>query len=408
MSNVVINGGMPLKGRVLPSGSKNAALPILFAAIATKGKSKIYNVPDIGDVKIALEILRILGAGIDYSSEVLILDTEKMQYAEIPRVLTSSIRASSYLIGACLARFGRFHLSDFGGCNFCNRPIDMHLSAAEVIGARIIDNEITADRLSGGHIVFNIPSVGATVNALIMSASAESDTVIEGAAIEPHVRAVAKFLTSAGAHIEFCGNKIYVTPGGLSGGEITVIPDMIEAGTYLLAAPVTGGRISVEYPYPEELESFLDMLSASNTGVSVVGNEITVYGFPTHSIDITTAPYPGYPTDLQPQLAPLMARYCGGIIHERVWEKRFSYLASLAEFGVKYRINFSDAMVFPSVLSPAETAATDLRGGASALLTALAAPGQSKIENTEIIERGYSDIWNKLSDLGARIIDFNV
>ncbi len=403
MSNVIIRGGIPLRGEIIPSGSKNAALPILFATVVTRGISRLYNVPDIGDVRVALEILRRLGADIRYADDALIVDTTSLRYVKIPRELTSRIRASSYLIGACLARFGCFHLSDFGGCNFCNRPIDMHLAAAQAIGAEIEGREITARHLIGGRIRFRIPSVGATVNALIMAASADSETVIHGGATEPHVRAVAEFLTSAGAKIEFSSSEIRVIPAELRGGEITVIPDMIEAGTYLLAAPLTGGEISVLYPYPEELESFLEPLSSSGIGVNVKDGKITVYGTANREITITTAPYPGYPTDLQPQMAPLMAKYCGGVIKERVWQSRFSYLNALGMFGIRYTVSGSDARIYSSELTSADAVSPDLRGGAAALLAALASDGESKISSTETVERGYSDIWRRLEGLGADI-----
>jgi len=403
MSDVIIRGARPLYGEIIPSGSKNAALPILFATIATRGISRIYNLPDIGDVRVAMEILKMLGAKIAYVGDAMLIDTECLNYVKIPRELTSKIRASSYLIGACLARFGCFHLSDFGGCNFCNRPIDMHLAAARAIGAETDDEKITSTRLSGGRIHFRVPSVGATVNALVMASAAEGDTVIEGGATEPHVRAVAGFLISAGAKIEFSDKEIYVSPGELHGAEITVIPDMIEAGTYLLAAPMTGGRISILYPYPYELESFLDPLSSSGVGVSICNGKITAYGAAEREIEITTAPYPGYPTDLQPQMAPLMAKFCGGVIRERVWQSRFSYLDALSPFGVRYTLNGSDARIYSSRLSAADTSSPDLRGGAAALLTALCTDGESKINNTETIDRGYSNIWKRLAALGADI-----
>ena len=403
MSDTVIFGGEALNGTVTPGGSKNAALPIIFATLVTKAVSVISNVPDIGDVRVATEILRELGATVTRMGDTLTVDTRLAVYKKPRRELTSKIRASSYLIGACLSRFGIFHLSDFGGCNFCNRPIDMHLYAAEALGASIDNEVISAKRLRGGKIVFDKISVGATMNALIMAVSAKEPTVIEGAAREPHVGNLIEYLRRAGADIEVAGDTVAVRPAPLGDAHVRVITDMIEVGTFLLLGPLTEGRVTVLTPDAPELESFVSAFAEAGIEASVSCGGITLLGIPKRKISVLTAPHPGYPTDLQPQAAPLMAKYFGGVIDERVWQMRFSYLSALASFGVKYSLGGSTAYVEHSQLSAAECAAPDLRGGAAAVMCALAARGKSTIKNTEIIMRGYSDFWNKLISLGANI-----
>ena len=404
MNEIIINGGLPLFGVLEPQGSKNAALPIIFATLITRGTSVITGVPDIGDVRIAIKLIEAYGAVVDRVGNTLTVNTENAKYTRPPRSLTSSIRASSYLIGASLSRFGIFHLSEFGGCNFCNRPTDMHIACSKALGAREENGAlVTASGLKGAHVVFDKISVGATINALIMSAAADGITVIEGVAKEPHVKALVDFLLSAGAKIFEDENRFVVEGASLHGGRTHVIGDMIEAGTYLLMAPVTGGSITVKGAAALGLESFLTALTESGVCVCVDGNDVTVCGTPDKPISIRTAPYPGYPTDLQPQIAPLMAAYCGGKIEETVWQNRFSYLDCLASFELLHSSSSSFAEIYPSKLIAASVSVPDLRGGAAALICALAAKGESKIKNAELISRGYSNVVDKLTMLGAEV-----
>lgn len=403
MKEILIDGGYALEGSVEISGSKNAALPVIFASVAIDGISVIKGVPDIGDVDVAIKIIERLGAKVERNENELIIDTTDVHYERIPRELTSMIRASSYLIGACLVRFGRFHLSEFGGCNFCNRPIDMHLMAAESFGAQEENGILFAKRLCGTEISFSKPSVGATINALIMASFAEGRTVLRGCAKEPHVKMLANFLRSAGASIIDDKDSFVINQATLSGGSVEIIPDMIEAGTYALMGVMTGGKISIK-DYPSlELESFFSTLEESGISVLHRSGVISVFGTPYKPICVKTAPHPGYPTDLQPQIAPIMAKFSGGRIYENVWQNRFSYLDSLASFGVEFDAGDSSALIYHSNIRFGECCATDLRGGAAALILALAAEGRSKIKNAEVIFRGYSDIVSKLKKLGARI-----
>ena len=408
MSDIKLYGGRRLFGEIEPSGSKNASLPIIFATLLTYGVSELHGVPDIGDVRVAIEIIESFGAIVERDKDTLRIDTRFVTYTEPNKNLTSKIRASSYLIGACLSRFGIFHISDFGGCNFCNRPIDMHLYAAEMLGARTYNGVIYAKDLSGTGIVFKKQSVGATINAVMMALASFGETELVGAAKEPHVKALVDFLLSAGAAIEETKSGYLIRKSDLHGGRAVIIPDMIEAGTYLLLAPLTDGVVTVKKSADLELESFFEPLFESGIKIDVIGKDVRMYGVPERPIKISTAPHPGYPTDLQPQIAPLMAKYFGGKIYENVWQSRFSYLDSLRAFGVKYEIASNSAKISHSELFAAQTVACDLRGGAAALMCALAVEGESKIENTELIMRGYSDIESKLKSLGANILSYGV
>lgn len=403
MGKIVIKGGRALCGEVVPQGSKNAALPLIFASLTVRGVSKIHGVPDIGDVNVAIKIISELGAEVTRIGSSLIIDTHNVQYTAPSEELTSAIRASSYLLGSCLARFGVARISTFGGCNFDNRPIDMHLKAAAALGADFSDGINLKGRLHGGEISFSKISVGATINSLIMASSAEGKTHITGAAIEPHVLCLVDFLRSAGVRITQIKNEFFVEGTELHYAEATVIPDMIEAGTYILLAPLTMGRISVSGAVVSELTSLLEVLDGCGVDISLEGGKVTVFGEPKRAIDVVTAPYPGYPTDLQPQLCPLMSAFFGGRITEGVWHGRFGYLNELAEFGVRYMREGSSVNVYPSRINSAYAKSPDLRGGMACVIAALAAKGESVISNSEIIMRGYSMLEEKLTLLGADI-----
>lgn len=403
MGKLIINGGRSLSGTVIPHGSKNAVLPLIFASLAMDGVSVLHGVPDITDVRIAVDIVRSQGVAAEFHGSDLTLDARFVKYKKPDRELMSSIRASAYLMGASLARFGCFHVSEIGGCNFCDRPIDMHLYAAEVLGAVTYGDELRADRLCGREIKFEKRSVGATINALIMASAAEGITHISGAANEPHVQRLIEFLVSAGASVSRSGDVLEVRGQRLCGGEITVIPDMIEAGTYLMIGAATRGRVTVRGCESLGLDGFFKPLV--DAGVSVIYGDggVTLCGIPYDELHVVTQPYPGYPTDLQPQAAPLMALGCGGTITENVWQSRFSYLQSLSRFGLRYEISGKCARIFPSSLTAAESYATDLRGGASAVICALAAKGESVINEAQILSRGYADLVKNIASLGADI-----
>ena len=406
MAGFLINGGRELFGEISVGGSKNAALPIIFACIAVHGVSTLSNIPDISDVDVAFNLLRGFGAEISRCGDTVTVDTRELRY-EIPdEKLTSKIRASSYLIGACLARFGKAKIQRFGGCNFDNRPIDMHLLAAESLGASVCGDEIFAERLSGADIRFDKISVGATVNALLLSSSAEGKSRIFGYAREPHVISLVEFLRSAGAEIYLYEDYIEVVGAHLSSASATIITDMIEAGTYLALSLATGSSLSVRGADMCQLDSYVNVLVHSGAVVEYDDTAVCVYGKITDPPNIITAPYPQFPTDLQPQTAALLAATSGGRIKEGVWHNRFGYLSEFSKFGVKYRLSDGMADIESSKILPANTTAPDLRGGAALMILALVARGESRIFASEIIKRGYSDIVNKLLSVGADIKEF--
>lgn len=403
MGKFIIHGGRRLTGEVRVSGSKNAALPIIFASLITHGVSEIHNLPDISDVRCALMIAKSFGARISVRDGVAIIDTRALEYVTPPIELVSSLRASTYLIGAGLVRFGRAELLPFGGCNFAKRPIDIHLSAAESFGATIDGDALSASRLHPASIDLPKKSVGATVNALIMAAGAEGESRIKGHAIEPHVLTLIDYLRSAGALIEPIGDELRVVGRELRGGHVSVPGDMIEAGTYLAASLITGGDVAVSGFVTSELDSFLEPLARAGVEVKRGADWIRLSRSPSRDMHIVTEAFPGFPTDLQPILAAIMARFRGGSIRETVWQGRFGYLSELAKLGVSYSLDAYGAIIHPSRPSSGIIRATDLRGGAAGILLALAADGVSEIRSGELVLRGYERPVEKLSSLGARI-----
>ncbi|MBQ8289294.1 MAG: UDP-N-acetylglucosamine 1-carboxyvinyltransferase [Clostridia bacterium] len=403
MKKLLVRGGRPLFGKIDLQGSKNAALPIIFATIITRGVSTLKNVPDITDVTVALDIIRDMGASVTREGSTLYINTERLVYKTPNEAFVSKIRASTYLLGACLGRFGIAEIMNFGGCDFGTRPIDLHIAAALSLGADLNDNIITAKRLNGGTIKLKKPSVGASVNAIIMSCCAEGSTEIYGYAKEPHVYSVIDYLKSCGASITEQDERLIIEQKPLFGGEYTVIPDMIEAGTYLLLCILGEGGISVTSSVAPSLRSFICAAADSGIAITADGRHLTFFGRPTRPFSVTTAPYPGYPTDLQPQLAPLMAMYFGGEIRETVWQGRFGYLGELERFGIKSVTDGSLAKILPSHLKPARVSAPDLRGGAACLFAALLAKGESEIYSADYLLRGYSRLEENLTSLGADV-----
>ena len=405
MKIITLRGGNRLIGDVSISGSKNAALPIIFACILTKGLSEIRNLPDIGDVRVALDLLRSFGARIFREDGITYVDTEELSYAPPDSRLVSKIRASTYLLGACLSRFGRCPILAFGGCNFAQRPIDMHIDACLALGGELSGDEITAKKLVGGEISFKKASVGATVNAILLASSAEGKTLIRGGAREPHIDALIDFLISCGANINRQGDDLHITGKVLHGGKITIIGDMIEAGTYLTAGLITGGEVRVTNCPTGDMSAIFDALESLGATINIKENTANaVLLGKGNAASIVAAPYPGFPTDLQPIIAPLMAVLCGGEITDTVWQSRFGYLEALSAFGVDYEINGNHAVITPSQIKSGKALSPDLRGGVACLLAALAAQGKSEILSAEIILRGYENLEEKLRALGADIL----
>ena len=406
MGRFVINGNNKLCGTIRIDGSKNAALPIIFACILVKGKTVIDNLPDIADVDVALEILHDFGAAVERFPTSVIIDTQKLVYKVPKESLVSKIRASSYLLGACLSRFGRAKIQRFGGCNFDERPIDMHVYAAEALGATLSGDELHVKKLCGGDIYFKTVSVGATVNSILLASSANGRSRIYGYAREPHVISLIEFLKSGGANIKVESQYIEISGRSITDSYAKISPDMIEAGTYIALSLMTGSALKIAGADVGHLASFIKELKKAGAKIDSVGELITAIGPPTEHIDIVTAPYPAFPTDLQPQTAALLAATCGGKITEGVWHNRFGYLNELSKFGVNYFGGDGCVEVLKSKITPANAKAPDLRGGAALLLCALCADGKSVIESSEIIKRGYGNITKKLRLVGADIEEF--
>lgn len=390
MKIIRVNGAKPLKGSVTVSGSKNAALPIIFSCILTNGVNEVENLPCIGDTDVALKILSDMGASVWRNGRITYIDTRCLSYSKPSPSLVSMIRASTYLIGSCLGRFGICHLQPFGGCSFSERPIDMHLDACKSLGG-VIDNEIIKTLgLIGGRIVFDKPSVGATVNAIFLATTALGESEICGIATEPHIDCLIDFLISCGADITRHETGLTIRGRSLHGGRIRIIDDMIEAGSYIAAGLITGGDVKLRNCPSEDMASVFDAFSALCNSSE-------------RQMSIVAKPYPGFPTDLQPIFAPLMASFSGGEIIDTVWQGRFGYLSSLASFGVLSDTDGNHARIYKSIIHNGRAVSPDLRGGFACLLSALSAEGESEIYSAEIILRGYEDLVKKLSALGADI-----
>ena len=407
MKRIVVNGGVPLCGEITVSGSKNAALPIIFACILTNGVSEIDNIPDIGDVRVALDLIRSFGAKIEKRGSLTYIDTRNLTYTPPDELLVARIRASTYLIGSCLSRFGRCQLMPFGGCNFSTRPIDMHIAACKALGATSDGDILICERLRGAQINFDKPSVGATVNAILLSASAEGESIIRGCAVEPHIDALIDFLNSCGASIVRRGRELHIVGRELHGGKIRVIGDMIEAGSYLAIGIMSDGEIITRNSPISDMSAVIDSLARLGAELECNKESIRASLYNGNYLSVTASPHPGFSTDLQPIFAPLMANTMGGDIIDTVWQSRFGYLDALSEFGVKSKVSGNHAEIYKSDLHRGIAVCPDLRGGMACLMCALSVKGQSEICSAEVILRGYENLVEKLSSLGAEIkIDY--
>lgn len=419
-----ITGGNKLKGDINISGSKNAVLGVLAAAMMIDGKCTLENVPDIADVHVMIELCKTLGATIDVSTSeegslILDIDPRSIDTYEATGPAVSKIRASYYLLGALLAKFGKASLRMPGGCNFGQRPIDLHLKAFKAMGARganpenINDGIVTlkADPLRGTKVFFDIVSVGATINVMLAASKAQGKTVIINAAKEPHIVDVANFINAMGGKIKGAGTDtititgVPVLPGNFS---YSIIPDQIEAGTYMIAAAVTGGDVTIHNLIPTHMEPLTAKMREMGYIVEENDDSIRVTKDDEEEItgtNIKTLPYPGFPTDLQPQAVVLMCLSKGmSKMHENVWQNRFQYIPELTRMGAN--INVFDRIALVSGIEkfrPATVLATDLRAGAALVCAALAADGVSYVTDARKIDRGYEHIVDKLRSLGAEI-----
>jgi len=416
MERIVIHGGMRLKGSVRIGGSKNAALPILFAGILTGDVCTFSNLPRVSDVLLTLEILRFLGARIRFlpSGEV-VVDYSDVTPREVPYGMTACMRGSVYLLGALLGRFGRGSLAGAGGCNFGNRPIDQHLYGFTRLGATVVEDEekgviLTSSGLSGCEIHTTMPSVGATANLLMAATGAVGETVLSNAALEPHVQALVDFLRQCGAAVTSSREGELRIKGGsrLHGCHFRMIPDMIEAGTYLCMGAACGGSVRVLDVVPAHLSALLGVLEDMGAAVRREQYAVTVTAQqPLRGASVTTGPYPAFPTDLQPQISALCCLARGeSHVRETVFESRFGYTGELLKMGADITLGESEAHIVGGTLHPAMMTSPDLRGGAALLLAALATRGRSEIMGAATIARGYEHLSQKLTALGARVRAF--
>ena len=418
MEKIVINGGKPLNGEIETSGMKNAALPIIFGCLLVKDRCVIENLPDIDDVAVSLKIIQDMGARVEkLAPTTYAIDATGVSAGSSSLELVRKIRASYYLLGAEIGRFGKAHVGVPGGCNFGIRPIDQHIKGFEALGCKVhMDGnyvEATAPNgLRGNSIFFDIVSVGATMNVILAAVCVPGTTVIENAAREPHIVDLANFLNTCGAQISGAGTDSIKIKGvdTLHGCTYAIIPDMIEAGTYMFAAAAAGGKVKITNVIPRHLESITAKLCEMGVDVAEGDDYVVVERTtPLSRINVKTQPYPGFPTDMQPQMAVLMCLADGiSQLHEAVFDDRFRYIGELQRMGAHVKIDGRVAIIegLP-VLRPARVRAVDLRAGAAMVIAGLATPGTTEIDNVSLIERGYDDIVGKLSACGADISKVN-
>ena len=416
MTKYIVQGGRPLFGEVEISGAKNAAVAIIPAALLVDGVCRIENIPQISDVTMSLKILEQLGANIrSINPHVVEIDCRHIRSTRTSYELSRKIRASYYLIGALLGRFGQAEVAMPGGCNFGGvRPIDQHVKGFTALGAKVvveggfIHASAENGRLKGANIYLDVVSVGATMNIMMAAVMAEGNTVIENAAKEPHIVDLANFLNSMGANIRGAGTDTIKICGvdHLSGGSYAIIPDQIEAGTYMAAVAATGGQILVKNIIPKHMDCITAKLQ--ECGVEVEEREDTLLVRRTgklHRANVKTMPYPGFPTDMQPQITTVLSLAEGtSLVTEGVWSNRYRYVDELRRMGASIQVDEKTAVVEGvDHLTGAPIQAYDLRAGAAMVIAALAAHGQSEISCVQYIERGYEDIVSKLRALGADI-----
>ena len=416
MARYEIVGGTPLTGSVVISGAKNAAVAILPASILVAGTCRIENVPDISDVRILVQILEGMGVKIRYEDKnTIVVDSTNITSTRPEPEQVCKLRASYYLMGALLGRFGRADVALPGGCNFASRPIDQHIKGFLALGADVDESEdyVVLETgeygLQGAKISLDMASVGATANIMMAAVLIPGQTVIENAAKEPHIVDLANFLNTMGAHISGAGTDTVKIRGvsALKGGSYAIIPDQIEAGTYMAAAAATGGNVLVKNVIPKHMERITTKLQEMGARITEYDDAIRVQANTRlHNTTVKTRPYPGFPTDMQAQLCVCMALANGvSRLTESVYETRFfGYCTELANMGADILINGKTAIVTgQEKLTGARVFAHDLRAGAALVIAGLAAEGQTQVEDIHYIERGYENIIDKLTALGANI-----
>ena len=414
MEKFVINGGRPLHGEVRISGAKNAAVAILPAVLLSDGPCVIENLPDISDVSTILKTMQSLGAQIRMINKSTVeIDPRHVNSFVVSKKKAEGMRASSYFLGALLGRMLRARVAPPGGCDFGVRPIDQHIKGFEALGATVTMEEnamvnARADKLLGNSIYLDVVSVGATINCMLAAVRARGLTIIENAAKEPHIVDLANFLNTMGADVRGAGTDVIKIHGveELHGCEYSIIPDQIEAGTYMVAAAATRGNVLVKNVIPKHLESITAKLVECGINVEEYDDAVRVSATGrAGKCNIKTMPHPGFPTDMQPQFAVLLSIAKGtSIISESVWDNRFRYAEQLSRMGAQIHVNGKTAVIEGvEGLKGAPIKADDLRAGAAMMIAGLVATGVTEIEDIHHIERGYENVVDKFRSLGADI-----
>jgi len=415
VSKLIISCGKPLKGEVRISGAKNSVLPIMAASLLADSKSVIEEIPYLNDVKIMGELINSLGAEVKFSENktTVLINPSDIKNTTAPYDLVNKMRASFLIMGPLLAKYGVARIPLPGGCAIGSRPVDLHIKGFSAMGAEITQGHGYIDvrvngRLKGSKIYLDFPSVGATENIMMAAAISEGQTIIENAAIEPEIVDLATYLGTMGADIKGAGTDTIRINGvdRLKGSNHTVIPDRIEAGTYMVAAAITGGDVKIDNIVPDHLKPVTAKLREAGVEVSEELTSVHIRaGDNIRAVDIKTHPYPGFPTDMQAQMTSLMSKAEGtSMVIETIFENRFMHVNELKRIGANIKIEGRSAIIEgnPNLLG-AQVRATDLRAGAALVLAGLAAEGITEITDIEHIERGYVDIDKKLKSLGANI-----
>ena len=411
LNKFVVTGGNPLHGTVKIGGAKNAAVAIIPATVLARGKCVIDNIPNISDVTLLLRILTKMGAQVRMVGKKTVeIDTTHLVSHTVPYDLAKNMRASYYFIGALLGRSREASVFMPGGCNFGVRPIDQHIKGFEAMGASVdIDKGMInarAEQLRGVHVYFDVVTVGATINVMLAAVRAKGLTILENVAKEPHIVDMANFLNSMGADVRGAGTDVIKIHGVdvMHGANYSIIPDQIEAGTYMAAAAATGGDVRVENIIPKHMEPITARLQAAGAHIEEGDDWLRVFrSGPLQKINVKTMPHPGFPTDMQPQMAAMLTMAEGtSIITEGVWDNRFKYVDELNRLGAKITVD-GEVAVIEGVkeLTGAPVRATDLRGGAAMIIAGLIARGTTQIEEIIHIERGYEDVVEKITALGG-------
>ncbi len=416
MDKYLIKGGKKLYGEVEISGAKNAAVAIIPAALMVDGVCRIENIPQISDTEKFLKILTLMGAKVSLVNKTTLdIDCSNVRLSEDIFELTRQMRASYYLIGAMLGRFGMAKTTMPGGCNFGVRPIDQHIKGMKALGADMdlsggfIRAAARGGRLKGARIYLDKVSVGATINIMLAAATAKGMTIIENVAREPHIVDLANFLNSMGADIRGAGTDVIKIRGvdRLHSGSYSLIPDQIEAGTYMAAVAGTGGEIRINNVIPKHLDCISAKLLEMGVEIDEGDDYVVVRReMPLHRTNVKTQPYPGFPTDMQPQISTVLCLAHGtSVVTEGVWDNRYKYINELRKMGAEVQVDGKTAVIEGvDKLTGAPVAACDLRAGAAMVIAGLCAEGTTTVEDVHFIERGYQDFVCKLRNLGADII----